>query len=73
MKLNNIKALDGVRTIAIILVLIWHYFTCQVSSGLCFGMHFLKNITFWTWSGVDLFFVLSGFLIKRIPRGSASG
>ncbi len=61
MELNNIKPLDGVRTIAIGLVLFWHYVYCEVGGDLGF-----KYLTFWTWSGVDLFFVLSGFLIGRI-------
>jgi peptidoglycan/LPS O-acetylase OafA/YrhL len=43
-------ALDGLRGIAIIVVLIWHY----VSSWHTF---------FPGWAGVDLFFVLSGYLI----------
>jgi peptidoglycan/LPS O-acetylase OafA/YrhL len=59
--LSNIKPLDGVRTIAIGLVLFWHYIICEISGDL--GLH---KISFWTWSGVDLFFVLSGFLIGRI-------
>jgi peptidoglycan/LPS O-acetylase OafA/YrhL len=66
--LNNIKPLDGVRTIAIALVLFWHYIDCEVGGDVGF-----KTLTFWTWSGVDLFFVLSGFLIGRIlifNRGS---
>ncbi|MGP8215784.1 MAG: acyltransferase family protein [Bacteroidia bacterium] len=66
MKLNNIKQLDGLRALAILLVLIWHYFYGQVNMDLFQGMHYLKSAIFWTWSGVDLFFVLSGFLIGRI-------
>jgi peptidoglycan/LPS O-acetylase OafA/YrhL len=67
MNLNNIKSLDGIRTLAITLVIICHYFTYQVSSHFLNGnMKYIKNFTFWTWSGVDLFFILSGFLIGRI-------
>lgn len=67
MKLEHIKPLDGVRALAIFLVLLWHYFTCQIKENLFFGSAvYLKSATFWTWSGVDLFFVLSGFLIGRI-------
>ncbi len=55
------------RAIAIGLVIIWHYFNCQVNWNLLEGnMKYVTYLTFWTWSGVDLFFVLSGFLIGRI-------
>lgn len=64
MKLNHIKELDGIRAIAIILVIIWHYFACQVSNEQI-SLPGRMGIA-WTWSGVDLFFVLSGFLIGRI-------
>ena len=67
MKLNYIKPLDGLRTIAILLVIVWHYFNNQVSSNLFNGaIQKITSITYLSWSGVDLFFVLSGFLIGRI-------
>lgn len=46
--IRRIPALDGLRGIAIIVVLFWHYFLPSWFPG---------------WSGVDLFFVLSGYLI----------
>jgi peptidoglycan/LPS O-acetylase OafA/YrhL len=54
--------LDGLRGLAILLVLIWHYsrFLNPDPSNKFIR---LTNIT---WSGVDLFFVLSGFLIGGI-------
>ena len=60
-QLKNIKPLDGLRAIAISLVIFWHYICNTINGHLIF-----KQLTYWTWSGVDLFFVLSGFLIGRI-------
>lgn len=66
--MNRVSELDGIRGIAIILVLIWHYFTCQIAfhPDKFPLIHSLKYATALTWSGVDLFFVLSGFLIGGI-------
>jgi peptidoglycan/LPS O-acetylase OafA/YrhL len=55
------QALDSVRGIAILLVLIWHYFP---RNGATPGLILSSTRLFW--SGVDLFFVLSGFLIGGI-------
>ena len=58
---RRVPELDGIRGLAIFLVLAWHYFLCEVGAPpLLF--RFL-NVTS---SGVDLFFVLSGFLIGGI-------
>jgi peptidoglycan/LPS O-acetylase OafA/YrhL len=58
--------LDGLRGIAIFLVLIWHYalgtFVLEPGSTAAYALACLRL----TWSGVDLFFVLSGFLIGGI-------
>ena len=58
--------LDGLRGAAILLVLIWHFWaglaqpaTGSIAALLAWPFHF-------AWSGVDLFFVLSGFLIGGI-------
>jgi peptidoglycan/LPS O-acetylase OafA/YrhL len=65
--LGRISALDGLRGVAIALVLLHHF-----ASG---GHHFcLINLFFRIaqagWVGVDLFFVLSGFLITSILLGT---
>jgi len=62
--MKRIVELDGIRGVAIGLVLVWHYMTCQVPRGS--PVHALASATRLTWSGVDLFFVLSGFLIVGI-------
>jgi peptidoglycan/LPS O-acetylase OafA/YrhL len=51
----RLKRLDGVRAIAILLVILLH------QAYISFG-----------WAGVDLFFVLSGFLITQILRKTKS-
>jgi peptidoglycan/LPS O-acetylase OafA/YrhL len=58
---GRIRELDGVRGIAILLVLVWHYLVCQVGAPPP-----LFRFLMATWSGVDLFFVLSGFLLGGI-------
>ena len=54
---NRLHGLDTLRAIAIIIVLIYHY-KVVVSSENLFG--FMSQLG---WTGVDLFFVLSGYLI----------
>jgi peptidoglycan/LPS O-acetylase OafA/YrhL len=63
---RRIPQLDGLRGLAIALVLIFHYVGFAVDYG---GPSFLRWVfraTSLGWSGVDLFFVLSGFLIGGI-------
>ncbi|NMH67028.1 acyltransferase family protein [Shewanella salipaludis] len=54
---NRLYGLDTLRAVAIIIVLIYHY-KVVVSSENIFG--FMSQLG---WTGVDLFFVLSGYLI----------
>jgi peptidoglycan/LPS O-acetylase OafA/YrhL len=58
---NRVPELDGVRALAILSVLFWHWIHLP---GLAGGK--LHMLTRMTWSGVDLFFVLSGYLIGGI-------
>ncbi|HWE04793.1 MAG TPA: acyltransferase [Tepidisphaeraceae bacterium] len=63
-ELSHLPALDGLRGVAILLVLLHHLFITA-------NFHHLLSRAFLSiaaagWVGVNLFFVLSGFLITRI-------
>jgi peptidoglycan/LPS O-acetylase OafA/YrhL len=58
--LGHLPELDGLRGLAILLVLFFHF-----AADLPRNVIFLGPVYF-GWSGVGLFFVLSGFLITRI-------
>jgi len=69
---TRMPELDGLRGIAIFLVLIWHYVFNLLGFGPgSFGAYVLASLRL-TWSGVDLFFVLSGFLICGILMDNRS-
>ena len=58
--------LDGVRGVALAMVLVWHCFCCQVDAESPVIVGSVSRAFSLGWSGVDLFFVLSGFLIAGI-------
>ena len=67
---HRLPALDGVRGLAILMVMEFHFWGTAFAIG---GQVPTVSIDIWTrrfigvgWSGVDLFFVLSGFLITGI-------
>jgi len=61
-KINNrFKELDGLRAFAILLVVFYH-----LSSYLTTNLYGLKSFFLTGHNGVDLFFVLSGFLVGRL-------
>lgn len=64
--MKRLSQLDGVRGVAMFLVLIWHYFCCQVNPAPGSALDYCVHALFYTWTGLDLFFVLSGFLIAGI-------
>ncbi|HKO51789.1 MAG TPA: acyltransferase [Polyangiaceae bacterium] len=61
---QKLAVLDGVRGVAIIMVMILHFLHGAVANNLLGEV--LLTICGWGVTGVDLFFVLSGFLITRI-------
>ena len=58
-----IPALDGLRGIAILLVMLHHFTYYRPTAGVDL---LIGSVMFFFWTGVDLFFVLSGFLITGI-------
>jgi len=68
----RIRELDGIRGIAILLVIIWHYYIAIAGEPISLVTKVLRFPFYLAWSGVDLFFVLSGFLIGGILLDHAS-
>lgn len=60
---DRIPALDGLRGIAVLLVMFLHYGSPDTKGA---GAAVVRAIASFGWAGVDLFFVLSGFLITGI-------
>src|SRR5437016_8440417 len=59
----RIREIDGLRAIAILSVVAWHYVGASADAG---SSSLLWRVTIFGRSGVDLFFVLSGYLITSI-------
>src|SRR2546427_8948290 len=62
----RIPELDGIRGLAILLVLVWHYWASRVHPPLGSAFVGIWMLCGLTWSGVDLFFVVSRFLIGGV-------
>ena len=62
----RIPELDGLRGLAILLVVFHHYVAGRLRPYGNPIVEFINNAFVLSWSGVDLFFVLSGFLIGGI-------
>jgi peptidoglycan/LPS O-acetylase OafA/YrhL len=62
---GHIRALDGIRGFAVLLVFGYHALS-GVLLPVSPATRYLKSFTIRGWVGVDLFFVLSGFLITTI-------
>jgi len=63
---QRIPELDGLRGLAVILVLLYQYVAVSIPADSTGGLHVIRQLFSKNWSGVDLFFVLSGFLIGGI-------
>src|SRR2546426_71673 len=63
---GRVPQLDGVRGLAIALVVLCHYGAHGMRSTPRTPANWLHNLLTFGWTGVDLFFVLSGFLIGGI-------
>lgn len=66
LKQQRIPELDGLRGIAVILVISFHYLNNQLVDATGFTGKLIGKVTSIGWVGVDLFFILSGFLIGTI-------
>jgi len=64
--MKRIPQIDGLRALAILLVISFHYINNQLTDAVSVIAKFFYFITSFGWAGVDLFFVLSGFLIGSI-------
>ena len=62
----RIRELDGIRGLAIVMVLLAHYIQNPLITVSGVLPKYTAKLLSLTWSGVDLFFVLSGFLICGI-------
>lgn len=63
---GRILELDGLRGIAVFMVMAWHFIGAIIDTSLGWWASLLRDITILGRTGVDLFFILSGFLITRI-------
>jgi hypothetical protein len=66
-RLARLPVLDALRGLAILLVFFYHYWAMPSSTSGSVA-YVLAALMHGMWIGVDLFFVLSGFLITRILR-----
>src|ERR1700677_2102270 len=63
---GRVPALDGIRGLACLLVVLWHYVSTMHYDAWPLPIRALIRSLGLSWCGVDLFFVLSGFLLGGI-------
>lgn len=64
-ELAHVPALDGLRGLAIVLVLMHNLDVLELIPASSVAAHVFKEVLYLGWIGVQLFFVLSGYLITR--------
>jgi peptidoglycan/LPS O-acetylase OafA/YrhL len=69
---GRIPVLDGIRGVAILMVMVFHFWLFGTTTGTSLWERIYSNVAGMGWIGVDLFFVLSGFLITGILYDSRS-
>ncbi len=69
---TRLLALDGLRGFAVLMVIAWHYGPTQIIAGIGEPLAYVSKALGLAWSGVTLFFVLSGFLIGGILMDHAA-
>jgi peptidoglycan/LPS O-acetylase OafA/YrhL len=69
MKIKYYENLDGVRGIAALMVVVFHFFRSDISKNLP-HLSIFQALTEFGQHGVSLFFILSGFVITRILMNS---
>jgi peptidoglycan/LPS O-acetylase OafA/YrhL len=65
-ELRRVPELDGLRGVAILIVIVYHYVGTGPKSPPGSVLGIVRDSFRIGWSGVDLFFILSGFLIGGI-------
>lgn len=63
---GRIPVLDGIRGIAVLMVMVFHFWAFGTKTGTVLWERVYAGVASMGWAGVDLFFVLSGFLITGI-------
>lgn len=63
---SRLTELDGIRGIAVLMVVLYHTLFWSMGGGWSGLPKLICKITQPGWLGVDLFFVLSGYLISSI-------
>ena len=69
---GRIPVLDGLRGIAVLMVMVFHFWGYLTETGTMLWERVYSTAAGMGWAGVDLFFVLSGFLITGILYDSRS-